>query len=157
MVCNKILLKPSTGWICNKSKNKLGSLSKLEYLELISSMFNTLFVFAWIKSVKLTFCNWINFEVERFISKSVAPVPTKISLALSKLYKVSTLTLSINDGNISKNIEIFACPPIGNALDADVIPVSEKFLNPAVWTKLFTGLFKSFHVIGLCMVYERFW
>ena len=32
----------------------------------------------------------------------------------------------------SKNIEIFACPLIGNALDADVIPVSEKFLNPAV-------------------------
>ena len=39
----------------------------------------------------------------------------------------------------------------------DVIPVSAKFFNPLVWSKLLTGVLNSWYVIGLFTVYERFW
>ena len=78
----------------------------------------------------MIFSNSINLDLVLSKIKSVAPVPTNASLAVSKLYNVSTLTFSINEGSISKNTEIFACPVIGKALEVEVIPVSEKFLNP---------------------------
>ena len=34
----------------------------------------------------------------------------------------------------------------------EVIPVSAKFFNPLVWSKLLTGVFKFWYVIGLFTV-----
>ena len=62
---------------------------------------------------------------------------------------VSTLTVSAKVGKTSKKVVIFALPLVGKALEVDDIPVSEKFLNPDVCTKLLTGLFRLSHSIGL--------
>ena len=76
-----------------------------------------------------------------------------ISFTKSKSYIVSTLFSSI----ISWSIVVAFTDLEISEFAVDVIPVSAKFFNPLVWTKLLTGVLRSWYVIGLFIVYERFW
>ena len=91
------------------------------------------------------FLNLINLDFVLFSSVSV-------SIAKSMLLIVSTLFSVIKSLDNTK-AETDDIPEAA----VDVIPVSEKFFNPVVWTNLLTGSTISVYAIGLWTVYDRFW
>ena len=122
---------------------KLASLS--ENCELISSNFKTLLVLTWINFASFVFLSCINLDLEPLSMVS-------ISFAKSKLWIASTLCSEIISAETMVKLET----PIP-AEEVDVIPVSAKFFNPLVCNKRFTGSTISSKVLGLCIVYDRFW
>ena len=123
----------------------------LEKVSLISSWSNTLLVLHLVKSVSVLFLRVRNLELSFLVAKS---------LTKSKLLIASTLCLSCISRTFatSKTIDWFdsAVSPIPTGI-LDNTEVSAKFFNPDGWVRRFTGFTKSFHPIGLFMVYERFW
>ena len=125
-------------------KNSVFSDSEFENLPLISSIFNTFIFVNSVKLVSFTFSSFKNFEVELTISSSTT---------LSKLLIVSTRFSEIKS-YMTVNPSLVLSKP---ALTEDDIPVSAKFFNPLVWTKLSTGACWSLYVIELFTEYDKFW
>ena len=140
--CTKNLAKVSPNGT-NIFPVRFASLS--ENSELISSIFNTLFVLTCMNFASFVFLSWINFDFDPLSIVS-------ISCAKSKLCIASTLCSEITSAETTVKFDT----PIP-AEDVDVIPVSAKFFNPLVCNKRFTGSTIWSNVLGLCIVYDRFW
>ena len=118
----------------------------LENLLLISSWTNTLFVLHLEKSVKVLLDSSINLDLFVLESKSVAK---------SKLLIASTLCLSSNPIILatSRTIKSFVRAVVPTPTDTLLsIDVSEKFFNPAGWTKRFKGFTNVSHSTVLLTV-----
>ena len=118
----------------------------LENLLLISSCTNTLLVLHLVKSVNTLFDNSTNLELLVLVSKSREK---------SKLLIASTLCLSSKPNTLltSRTIKSFVIAVIPTpTVTLLSIEVSEKFFNPAGWTRRFTGFTNLSHSTELLTV-----
>ena len=112
---------------------------------LISSTFKTLLVLHLTKFANFVFTSWINLDFD--------PLPiVSISLPRSKLWIASTLCSVMTSAETTVAF-VIAIP----TLALEDIPVSAKFFNPLVWSNLLTGSTISLKVLGLWIVYDKFW
>ena len=112
---------------------------------LISSIFKTLLVLHLTKFANFVFTSWINLDFDPLLIVS-------ISLPRSKLWIASTLCSVITSAETTVAF-VMAIP----TLALEDIPVSAKFFNPLVWSNLLTGSTISSKVLGLWIVYDKFW
>ena len=112
---------------------------------LISSIFKTLLVLHLTKFANFVLTSCMNLDFDPLLIVSM-------SLPKSKLLIASTLCSVITSAETTVAL-VIAIP----TLALEEIPVSAKFLSPLVWSNLFTGSTISSKVLGLWIVYDKFW